>query len=194
MSRGVHPCGPRRAARRRRPTEKRREAGADSGSAPSPRGRSRVDALAATGVCDTGAAIGEGLVGLVGEEERSSGRRKVSGERSVYTRRGVESPPTPAEHHGPASPGSFRGVDSCSVSSSAPSHLLLWVRSGSPGLVANKHLNLPGVCRHASLRDPIWGLEKQIHPCRSDAPTEVSVQRLSHALYEKVFFFICLVI
>jgi hypothetical protein len=68
---GEHPRGPRRAAGRRRPTENRRDAGADSGSAPIPRGRNRVDALAATGGCDTGAAILEGLVAwLVREKER----------------------------------------------------------------------------------------------------------------------------
>ena len=63
---GEHPRGPRRAARRQRPTENRRDAGADSGSAPILRGRNRVDALAATGGCDTGAAIGDEKVWLPG--------------------------------------------------------------------------------------------------------------------------------
>ena len=95
-----------------------------------------MDALAATGGCDTGAAIGEGLVGLVGEEERSSGRRKVSGERSVYTRRGVATYPVGASRS--SRPGSFRkyfrGVQHHCISTYYGSGR---VRSGSPGLVAN---------------------------------------------------------
>ena len=76
------------------------------------------------------------------------------------------------------------------------------VRSGSPGLVANKHLNLPGVCRHASSRDPIWesGIENKGQPENKFILAGLMLPlRLAFNVYhtlstKKVFFFICLVI
>jgi hypothetical protein len=69
--------GPRRAARRR-PTEKRREAGADSGKArnppPPPRGRTR-----ATGCDDVGAAIGARLLVWLVRAEARRGREVERG-------------------------------------------------------------------------------------------------------------------